>query len=133
MNKRTFVISELMQNNFIEETEQKVLLEETEESGKSLLKVQLPNAQKIFCIKNVDKKHTDMYFFKADQKYSMMKRVDHIILEYMEFAFDRDEIKCGGTKMDRGQGKISCKLSRFTGDCSYARNTFRSYIFIYYL
>lgn len=55
MNKRTFVISELMQNNFIEETEQKVLLEETEESGKSLLKVQLPNAQKIFCIKNVDK------------------------------------------------------------------------------
>ncbi len=51
MNKRTFVISELMQNNFIEETEQKVLLEETEESGKSLLKVQLPNAQKIFCIK----------------------------------------------------------------------------------
>ena len=39
MNKRTFVISELMQNNFIEETEQKVLLEETEESGKSLLKV----------------------------------------------------------------------------------------------
>ena len=53
MNKRTFVISELMQNNFIEETEQKVLLEETEESGKSLLKVQLPNAQKIFCIKNV--------------------------------------------------------------------------------
>ena len=37
MNKRTFVISELMQNNFIEETEQKVLLEETEESGKSLL------------------------------------------------------------------------------------------------
>jgi hypothetical protein len=35
--------------------------------------------------------------------------------------------------MDRGQGKISCKLSRFTGDCSYARNTFRSYIFIYYL
>lgn len=23
-----------------------------------------------------------MYFFKADQKYSMMKRVDHIILEH---------------------------------------------------
>lgn len=25
-----------------------------------------------------------MYFFKADQKYSMMKRVDHIILEHTE-------------------------------------------------
>ena len=90
-NKRTFVISELMQNNFIEETEQKVLLEETEESGKSLLKVQLPNAQKIFCIKNVDKKHTDMYFFKADQKYSMMKRVE---LNFGEkIPFDHEKVQ----------------------------------------
>ena len=91
MNKRTFVISELKQNNFIEETEQKVLLEETEESGKSLLKVQLPNAQKIFCIKNVDKKHTDMYFFKADQKYSMMKRVE---LNFGEkIPFDHEKVQ----------------------------------------
>ena len=79
MNKRTFVISELMQNNFIEETEQKVLLEETEESGKSL------------CIKNVDKKHTDMYFFKADQKYSMMKRVE---LNFGEkIPFDHEKVQ----------------------------------------
>lgn len=56
-------------------------LEEAEDSGRSILTFVLKSDSNI-SIKNVDKKHTDMYFFQTGSAKSMFKRVDHIIFEY---------------------------------------------------
>lgn len=78
MDKREFVIDELMKDSFIEYFSDEVVLEEMEESGKTLLKVLAAN-DTLLVIRNVDKKGTELKFMKADSKYSMFKRVDHII------------------------------------------------------
>lgn len=79
-NKRDFIISELMNPGFIEDKNQEMFLEETEESGRSELKVRLKSGDNL-CIANVDKKKTELLFFQKGRTKSMYKRVDHIIFE----------------------------------------------------
>lgn len=79
-DKREFIITELLTPGFIEHKKQEMLLEETEETGRSELKVRLISAENL-CIANIDKKKTEMQFFQQE-KTSMNKRVDHIIFEH---------------------------------------------------
>lgn len=80
-NRRRFIIHELMKPGFITEENQEIVLIESEESGKSELKVRLALSDNL-CISNVDKKNTELQFFQNDQGKSMNKRVDHIIFEH---------------------------------------------------
>lgn len=77
-NRRRFIIHELMKPGFITEENQEIVLIESEESGKSELKIRLALSDNL-CISNVDKKNTELQFFQNDQGKSMNKRVDHII------------------------------------------------------
>ena len=76
--KRKYIIENLFVDNFIEPESATILLEEKEDSGRSLLEIQL-NKEDNLSIKNVDAKNTNMYYFKNDKALSMYKRVDHII------------------------------------------------------
>ena len=78
--KREFIINELMVEHFIEKEGHIIYLEETEDSGKSILKFKVVSHESL-CIKNVDFKNTLLHFFQKDKKQSMFKRVDHIIFE----------------------------------------------------
>lgn len=78
--KRQFIIDELMVANFIEDSANVIQLEETEDTGKSQLNFQMISNKNLI-IKNVDKKHTEIYFFQDTKLKSMFKRVDHIIFE----------------------------------------------------
>ena len=80
-DRRRFIIHELMKPGFITEENQEMVLIESEESGKSELKVRLALSDNL-CISNVDKKNTEIQFFQNDQRKSMNKRVDHIIFEH---------------------------------------------------
>lgn len=80
--KRKYIIDNLFVDNFIEFESRIIYLEEKEDSGKSLLEIQL-NKEGNLSIKNVDMKNTHMYYFKSDKVFSMNKRVDHIIFEYV--------------------------------------------------
>lgn len=80
MKKRDFIIEELMSEDFIEYFSKKVNLEEQEESGKTMVEVFSEN-DTLLVIKNVDKKKTELYFFRTQKLLSMYKRVDHIIFE----------------------------------------------------
>lgn len=77
-SKRNYIISELMEENFIESETDQIYLEEKEDSGKSILRWKLLSNQN-FSIRNVDKKNTIIHFF--DEKKGMYKRVDHIFFE----------------------------------------------------
>ncbi len=79
-DKREFIITELLAPGFIEHKKQEMHLEETEETGRSELKVRLISAENL-CIANIDKKKTELQFFQQE-KTSMNKRVDHIIFEH---------------------------------------------------
>lgn len=78
--KREFIINELMAPGFMEWEKNCILLQELEDTGKSVLEVHL-RAEENLCIRNVDKKHTELQFFQKDKRKSMFKRVDHIIYE----------------------------------------------------
>ena len=78
--KRNFIIDELMEPDFIDREGNLIVLKELEESGESELEVHLKSAENL-CIKNVDKKHTELNFFQKGSQKSMFKRVDHIIFE----------------------------------------------------
>lgn len=78
INKREFVMNELMIPDFISKSSDCIILEEKEDDGKSELQVHLISKENL-CIKNVDKKHTEIHFFNEGK--SMFKRVDHIIYE----------------------------------------------------
>lgn len=80
MNKREFIINQLMKPGFITKDKSTIELEEMEDSGRSRLTVHFPDKE-CLSIPNVDKKHTDLYFFKEASQLSMYKRVDHIIFE----------------------------------------------------
>ena len=77
-SKRNYIISELMEENFIESETDQIYLEEKEDSGKSILRWKLLSNQN-FSIRNLDKKNTIIHFF--DEKKGMYKRVDHIVFE----------------------------------------------------
>ena len=82
MKKRIqFIIDELLKENFItvKEDDNVIILEENEEGGESRLKFKTKSSNTM-TIENIDKKHTEMYFFKDTSKFSMYKRVDHIII-----------------------------------------------------
>lgn len=76
--KREFIIDQLMSPEFIVHETQDIILLETEETGKSELKVHLSSSDNL-CIANVDKKKTELQFFQKEASKSMFKRVDHII------------------------------------------------------
>lgn len=78
--KRRFIINDLMVENFIEYEANMIYLEETEDTGRSQLDFKAIS-DKNLVIKNVDKKKTDMLFFRNQKELSMFKRVDHIIFE----------------------------------------------------
>lgn len=80
--KREFVIDELMVERFVEWETNKLNLEETTETGKSILDFQLSSTKNL-SIKNVDAKNTQILFFQKGSKKSLFKRVDHIIFEYL--------------------------------------------------
>lgn len=80
--KRNFIIKELMVENFVEWSKNIIFLEETDEEGKSELNFQVVSDENLI-IKNVDKKHTDLYFFQNGSTKSMFKRVDHIVFEHI--------------------------------------------------
>ena len=85
MNKRDFILSNFVIDDFIEKVNGNVILEETESLGKSKLDIKLPNEKQFLCIKNVDSgQKTDIAFFKTDKDLSLKKRVDHIIFEEVE-------------------------------------------------
>ncbi len=79
-DKRKFIIDELMKADFIEESGQKMLLKEYEESGESELNVYLISNKNLL-IANVDQKKTELQFFQKEKEKSMYKRVDHMIFE----------------------------------------------------
>lgn len=79
-SKREFVIKDLMVSDFIVQEGRKILLEETEESGKSELQVHLASEENL-CIANVDKKKTEFLFLQEGKAKSLYKRVDHMIFE----------------------------------------------------
>ena len=81
--KRKFILKELMVENFAEWEKEIIQLEEKEDTGKSLLNMKL-KSQSNLCIKNVDKKHTELYFFQTNKLKSMFKRVDHIVFEHLK-------------------------------------------------
>lgn len=81
--KRKFILKELMVEDFAEWEKEIIQLEEKEDTGKSLLNMKLKSELNL-CIKNVDKKHTELYFFQTNKQKSMFKRVDHIVFEYLE-------------------------------------------------
>lgn len=78
--KRKYIIDELMEAQFVEYEAERVCLEETDDTGKSVLELQLSSGENI-SIKNADKKNTQIHFFVNDKKKSMYKRVDHIIFQ----------------------------------------------------
>lgn len=80
--KRKYIIENLFVDNFVESESRAIYLEEKEDSGRSLLEIQL-NTDGNLSIKNVDMKNTHMHYFKNDKILSMNKRVDHIIFEYV--------------------------------------------------
>lgn len=80
-NKRDYIIYNLMNFDFISKENKTVILQEEEETGKSELVVDLKD-QEYLCIKNLDKKHTELYFFNNQSQLSMYKRVDHILFEH---------------------------------------------------
>ena len=62
--KREYVIGQLMEEGFIEREEEKVYLEEKEDTGQSVLELQLSSSENL-SIKNVDKKkYTNEFFCK---------------------------------------------------------------------
>ena len=70
----------MIEPGFIEKKHQEMILEEKDETGRSILKVSLESEDN-FCIANVDKKKTDILFFQKGSSKSLFKRVDHIIFE----------------------------------------------------
>lgn len=80
--KRKYIIENLFVDNFVESESRAIYLEEKEDSGRSLLEIQL-NTDGNLSIKNVDMKNTHMHYFKNDKILSMNKRVDHFIFEYV--------------------------------------------------
>lgn len=82
VKKREFIINELMVKDFIECEQNIIRLEETEDSGKSILEFRLKSGDNL-SIKNVDFKNTQMCFFEKSKMKSMFKRVDHIIFEHL--------------------------------------------------
>ncbi|MCI5584461.1 MAG: hypothetical protein MR383_02755 [Lachnospiraceae bacterium] len=80
--KREFIINELMVKDFAEYENRIVHLEETEDSGRSILEFRLASDGNL-CIKNVDCKNTQIQFFQNAKTKSMFKRVDHIIFEHL--------------------------------------------------
>ena len=80
--KRKYIIDNLLVEDFIESESKIIQLEETEDSGRSLLEIQLEEDDNL-SIKNVDMKNTQMYYFRNDKALSMYKRVDHIIFEHI--------------------------------------------------
>lgn len=72
MDKRDYVITELMVPGFIEQAGNHIVLNETEETGKSELDVFL-SSDRNFCVKNVDKKNTQFYFFKTAKRNLCLK------------------------------------------------------------
>lgn len=80
VEKREYIINELMEKDFLEWENDIICLEEAEDTGKSILTLKLVS-NKSLSMKNVDKKHTELHFFQNVKKESMFKRVDHIIFE----------------------------------------------------
>lgn len=69
--KREFIINELMVEHFIEKEGHIIHLEETEDSGKSILEFQVVSHENL-CIRNVDFKNTLLQFIQiADLVYIM--------------------------------------------------------------
>lgn len=79
-SKREFIVEELMEPGFMETVGEEICLEETEEGGESRLNMHF-NSGGNLCIANLDKKKTDMLFFREERAKSMYKRVDHMIFE----------------------------------------------------
>lgn len=94
MKKRIqFIIDELLKENFItvKEDDNVIILEENEEGGESRLKFETKSSNTM-TIENIDKKHTEMYFFKDTSKFSMYKRVDHIIMDNVDIQNNKWDI-----------------------------------------
>lgn len=83
IEKRNYIINELMVDQFIENESELIRLEETEDTGKSILEIRLDSAENL-SIKNVDKKPTQMLFFVNTKEKCMFKRVDHILFQCLE-------------------------------------------------
>ena len=83
ITKREFIINELMVEHFAEWETNSICLEETEDTGKSVLMLRLSSGGNL-SIKNVDKKKTQIPFFKDIKTKSMFKHVDHIVFEELE-------------------------------------------------
>lgn len=83
MGKREYVISNLMNEDFMEHFSSGVQLEEMEESGRTILQVAAAD-EELLVIRNVDQKKTEFQFLRSDKELSMFKRVDHIIFEKRE-------------------------------------------------
>lgn len=78
--RREFIINDLIVPGFIAHEGHEILLVESEETGKSELRMQLSSDDNL-SIANVDKKKTDLLFFRQEKEKSMYKRVDHIVFE----------------------------------------------------
>nr|WP_300837626.1 hypothetical protein [uncultured Acetatifactor sp.] len=78
--KREFIINDLTVQDFIIHEGREILLMETDETGKSELRVRLTSDDNL-CIANMDKKKTDILFFQPGKAKSLFKRVDHMIFE----------------------------------------------------
>ncbi len=135
--KRKYIIENLFVDNFVESESRAIYLEEKEDSGRSLLEMQL-NTDGNLSIKNVDMKNTHMHYFKNDKILSMNKRVDHIIFEYVsendwKLAFNRDEIFSWKKQMERNKRKIQSKLFAGTGNSCDVRAEYCKCTYVYFV
>lgn len=81
MNRLEYIVNKLFKENFMVKIQDKVCLEETESTGKTILDVRI-NSEDNYCIKKADDKSmTEIAFFRPEKQFSMKKRVDHIIFE----------------------------------------------------
>ena len=81
MDRLEFIINNLFKENFMVKIQDKVCLEETETAGKTVLNVKIASVDN-YCIEHADDNSmTQIAFFRPEKKFSMNKRVDHIIFE----------------------------------------------------
>lgn len=81
MDRLEFIIDNLFKENFMVKIQDEVCLEEMEKTGRTVLDVKIDSADN-YCIENADDNSmTQIAFFRPEKKFSMKKRVDHIIFE----------------------------------------------------
>lgn len=74
-----FVNENFFTENLFDDADKIFVLEETDAGGESVLHITCDH--EAVCIRNCDKKNTDVLFFRSGSTCGLTKRVDHIVFE----------------------------------------------------